>query len=76
MIILARIINGVVQEHRPGLPEEIVYSEADGVTIVEMPSWAVELREANIAAKRASVVLRWNYETRQFQRVDLGSFVA
>ena len=76
MIILARIINGAIQEHRPGLPEEIVYSESDGVTIVEMPTWAVELREANIAAKRASVVIRWDYETRQFKKVDLGSFVA
>ncbi len=76
MIILARVINGVIQEHRPGLPEEIVYSEADGVTIVEMPAWAVELREANIAAKRAQVVLRWDYETRQFKKLDLGSFVA
>lgn len=76
MIILARVINGVIQEHRPGLPEEIVYAESDGVTIVEMPAWAVELREANIAAKRAQVVLRWDYETRQFKKLDLGSFVA
>jgi hypothetical protein len=76
MIILARIVNGSIQEHRPGLQEEIVYSESDGVTIAPMPNWAVELREANIAAKKAVKILRWDYNKREFKIIDLGSFVA
>lgn len=75
-MILARVINGSIVEHRVGTQNEIVYSETDGVSVVPMPTWAVELRESNLAAKVATRILRWDYNKREFKIIDMGSFVA
>jgi len=75
-MILARVINGSIVEHRLGTEEEIVYSESDGVSIVPMPTWAVELRESNLANRTATRILKWNYGSRVFEIFEVGSFSA
>lgn len=73
---VAKVINGVVWDHGVGTESSIVYADHDGVSIVPLPDWALQLRLQNLAAGEARQILKWNYETRQFQMLDLGSFVA
>lgn len=73
---VAKVVNGVVWDHGIGTEADIVYAEHDGVSVVPLPDWALQLRLKNLEAGAARQVLKWNYETRQFQIVDLGSFVA
>lgn len=73
---VAKVINGAVWDHGIGTDADIVYAEHDGVSVVPLPDWALQLRLNNIQSGKARQILKWNYETRQFQIVDLGSFVA
>lgn len=73
---VAKVINGVVADHGVGTDADIVYAEHDGVSVVPLPDWALQLRLKNIQSGQARQILKWNYETRQFQILDLGSFVA
>lgn len=73
---VAKVINGVVADHGVGTDADIVYAEHDGVSVVPLPDWALQLRLNNIQSGQARQILKWNYETRQFQILDLGSFVA
>lgn len=73
---VAKVITGFVADHGVGTEADIVYSEADGVSVVPLPDWALQLRLRNLEAGEARQILKWNYETRQFQILDLGSFVA
>ena len=73
---VAKVINGVVADHGVGTQADIVYAEQDGVSIVPLPDWALQLRTQNLETGKARQILKWNYETRQFQMLDLGSFVA
>ncbi len=73
---VAKVINGVVWDHGVGTEADIVYSESDGMSVVPLPDWALQLRMRNLEAGEARQILKWNYETRQFQMLDLGSFVA
>jgi hypothetical protein len=72
---IAKIINGIIVEHGVGTEENIVYSEPDGMSVVPLPDWALEIRIQNISSGKARRILKWNYETRQFQTIELGSFV-
>jgi hypothetical protein len=73
---IAKIINGMITETGVGTEENIVYSEPDAMSVVPIPDWALEIRTQNISTGKARRILKWNYETRQFQTIDLGSFVA
>jgi len=73
---VAKVINGIVWGHGVGTEADIVYADYDGVSVVPMPDWALQLRTRNLEAGEARQILKWNYETRQFQMLDLGSFVA
>lgn len=73
---VAKVIDGIVWDHGVGSESDIVYSELGGVSVVPLPDWALQLRLKNLEAGEARQILKWNYETRQFQMLDLGSFVA
>tara|TARA_B110000503_G_scaffold80401_1_gene123212 strand:- start:395 stop:622 length:228 start_codon:yes stop_codon:yes gene_type:complete len=73
---VAKVINGVILEHGVGTDNDIVYSEQDGMSIVPLPDWALALRMENMSTGSARQILKWNYDTRQFKTLDLGSFVA
>ena len=73
---VAKVVNGAVWDHGVGTDADIVYSDFNGVSVVPLPDWALQLRLKNLEAGEARQILKWDYETRQFKLLDLGSFVA
>lgn len=73
---VAKVISGMVVDHGVGTEADLVFAEADGFSVVPLPDWALALRLRNLEAGEARQILKWNYETRQFQILDMGSFVA
>lgn len=68
-MILAKVAVGRIISHYEGDASEVnLTPDAKGLIVVEMPSWAVELRESNLQAKVATEYLEWNYSTNQFDK--------
>ena len=66
-MILAKVAVGRIISHYEGDETEInLTKDEKGLIVVEMPTWAVELRESNLRAKIAAEYLEWNYSTNQF----------
>ncbi len=73
---VAKVLNGAVLDHGVGVEADLVFAEFDGVSVVPLPDWALQLRLSNLTNGVATQFLRWDYETRQFKKIDIGSFVA
>lgn len=68
-MILAKVAVGRIISHYEGTASDInLIEDEKGLIVVEMPDWAVELRESNLRAKVATEYLEWNYSTNQFEK--------
>jgi hypothetical protein len=72
---LAKVVNGFILDHGVGTQDNVIYSDEAGMSVVPLPDWALELRLKNTQDKYTSRILKWDYQTRQFKILDLGSFV-